>query len=58
MIKREYIKDDKAWQLEMQLRLEALEKHIKELNTFTDVEGVKYITGWKQEGKIREPADC
>ncbi len=57
-MKRDYINDEKAWRLEMQLRLEALEKYVKDLNTFTDVEGVKYITGYKQEGKIDEPADC
>jgi hypothetical protein len=57
-MKRDYINDEKAWRLEMQLKLEALEKYIKDLNTFTDVEGVKYITGYKQEGKIGEPADC
>lgn len=56
MLRREYI-DDNAWRLEMQLSLEALEKYVKDLNTFTDVEGVKYITGYKQEGKIGEPAD-
>lgn len=57
-MKRDYINDEKAWRLEMQLKLEALERYVKDLNTFTDVEGVKYITGYKQEGKINEPADC
>lgn len=60
-MRREAIKDDEAWKLEMELKLQAMEKQLRELkdkNTYIDAEGVKYITGYKQKGKISEFADC